>query len=150
MNVLLSIKPEYAEKILTGEKRYEFRKTPFSQADTGDRVVLYASSPDQQLVGQFTIGQVIEGSPRELWSRFQDYSGIKDSQRFFDYFDGNEIGYAVTVSEPRRYEAPIDPYKQLDEFHPPVSFKYVNGQLSVTLSENERKSVGQASKPACD
>lgn len=150
MNVLLSIKPEFAEKILTGEKQYEFRKTRFSKANYGDKVFLYASSPVQHLVGEFTIGQVIEKSPQELWTRFQDESGIEDSQRFFDYFDGDELGYAVTVTDPKQFEVPIDPYDCMNDFHPPVSFKYVTNQLSNALSGHDTASPRQGQKYACD
>ena len=33
MTVLLSIKPEFAEKIFDGTKKYEFRKSIFKNAD---------------------------------------------------------------------------------------------------------------------
>ncbi|MBI6731014.1 ASCH domain-containing protein, partial [Pseudomonas amygdali] len=42
MKVLLSIKPEYAEKILQGEKRFEFRKSVFKNPDVRT-VVIYAT-----------------------------------------------------------------------------------------------------------
>ena len=33
MNVLLSVKPKYAEKIVEGEKKYEFRRAIFKKQD---------------------------------------------------------------------------------------------------------------------
>lgn len=33
MKILLSIKPQYVEKIISGEKRYEFRKKEFKRRD---------------------------------------------------------------------------------------------------------------------
>lgn len=40
MNVILSIKPEFVEKIFSGEKQYEYRKVLFKQ-----RWIPYISTP---------------------------------------------------------------------------------------------------------
>ena len=40
MNVILSIKPEFVEKIFSGEKQYEYRKILFKQKV--DTVYIYA------------------------------------------------------------------------------------------------------------
>ena len=44
MKVLLSIKPEFVEKIFAGTKKYEFRKSLFKKNGVKD-VVIYASAP---------------------------------------------------------------------------------------------------------
>ncbi|WP_369009144.1 ASCH domain-containing protein, partial [Escherichia coli] len=44
MKVLLSIKPEFAEKILNGTKRFEFRKGIFKNPQIST-VVIYATMP---------------------------------------------------------------------------------------------------------
>ena len=41
MNVLLSIKPKYANQILNGNKRYEFRKSVFKNRNL-DVVYIYS------------------------------------------------------------------------------------------------------------
>jgi len=52
MQVLLSIKPEYAEKILNGEKKYEFRKVlPKNKSIT--KVIIYATMPIGKVIGEF-------------------------------------------------------------------------------------------------
>lgn len=150
MNVLLSIKPEFAEKILSGEKQYEFRKTPICKADRGDEVVLYASSPVQKLVGAFTMDTIVEAHPMELWERFHQESGINDPERFFDYFGDNERGYAVEVNDARRFDAPINPYECIDGFRPPVSFKYLNGQLSNGLNLGINAQAHEVTRSTCD
>ena len=43
MKVLLSIKPEFADKIFNGTKKYEFRKSIFKNKDV-DTVVVYPKS----------------------------------------------------------------------------------------------------------
>ena len=51
MNVILSIKPEFVEKIFSGEKQYEYRKILFKQKV--DTVYIYASRPISKIVGEF-------------------------------------------------------------------------------------------------
>ena len=58
MTVLLSIKPDYVEKILDGSKKYEFRKIIFN--DNIQRIMIYSSSPVKKIVGFFRRGQIIE------------------------------------------------------------------------------------------
>jgi len=134
MNVLLSIKPEFGDKILDGEKHYEFRKTGFRNPDVVDVIIMYASAPVQKVIGYFTIGEVIESCPETLWERFGAESGLR-KERFMNYFGGCSNGYAIEIDESHRLSTPIDPRKHSDEFSPPVSFQYVNGQFDFLLGE---------------
>ena len=54
MHALLSIKPEYAEKILKGEKLVEFRIVAFAQEVS--KIFIYATSPVCRIVGEFEVG----------------------------------------------------------------------------------------------
>ena len=62
MKVLLSIKPEYAEKIFSGEKRYEFRKAVFKN-QLIQTVVVYATMPVGKIIGEFNIKQILKDEP---------------------------------------------------------------------------------------
>mgnify|MGYP000574977599 CR=1 FL=1 len=126
MNVLLSIKPEFAEKILSGEKRYEFRKTRFRDPSSVGKIYLYSSSPIQRIVGQFTLGSIIEDKPEYLWEKHGTESGIASRERFMGYFEGRDVGYALEVTNSSRFPEPIDPWKSVDNFRPPVSFEYLD------------------------
>ena len=55
MNVILSIKPEFCNAILQGEKFYEFRKRIFKIQDEIDYVFVYSTSPIQKIVAAFRI-----------------------------------------------------------------------------------------------
>ena len=48
-NVLLSIKPEFAEKIFQGVKRYEFRKALFKNREV-EKIIVYASAPVSKVI----------------------------------------------------------------------------------------------------
>lgn len=129
MNALLSIKPEYGEKILIGEKRYEFRRTMFSDPSSVEYVILYSSSPLQRVIGAFSFSRVIQDTPEDLWSSFGEESGIETRQQFLDYFSGTKTGYAIEISDVVVLDDPVDPRNLIDDFSPPVSFEYVNGEF---------------------
>ncbi|MDD2666585.1 MAG: hypothetical protein PHD13_05310 [Methanocellales archaeon] len=122
MNVLLSIKPKYANAILSGEKEYEFRKVIFKDRNV-ERVYIYSSSPVKRIVGVFIVGDIIEGHPERIWERCQKKSGI-NKEDFFNYFNGSEKGYAIKIDDLETIEDPIDPRSLSSDFVPPQSFCY--------------------------
>lgn len=137
MDALLSIKPEFGEKILEGEKEYEFRKTVFKDPSKVDNIIMYASSPVQRIIGFFSISKVIEGRPEDLWNRFKDQSGIDDRGRFLDYFAGRKTGYAIEIENVVPLSQPVDPSSYIDDFQPPMSFNYVNGEFDFLLDSDD-------------
>lgn len=126
MNALLSIKPRYADKILSGEKQYEFRKTCFQNPSQVETVLIYATNPVKRITGWFSISQIIEAAPEELWNRFGEKSGIQDRARFMDYFSNVSQGYAFEVDNAEELEHSVNPYEAIEDFHPPVSFYYLD------------------------
>jgi len=141
MNVLLSIKLKCAEETLSTRKTYEFRKTAIKKADSVEKVILYASSPVQQIVGSFEIGQIISGSPEQLWEQYGAESGIDDREDFMSYYSGKQQGYAIEIKDPKRLQTKIDPTRHIDGFSPPVSFKYVNGEFDLLFEKHSVESV---------
>ena len=59
MKIILSIKPEFAAKIFEGTKKYEFRRAIFKNKNV-KKVVVYASSPVQKIIGEFEIEDIIK------------------------------------------------------------------------------------------
>jgi len=123
MKVLLSIKPEYADKILDGKKLYEFRKA-LPRASGVTTVVIYATKPVGKIVGEFDIEQFISKPPLELWSLTAEFSGI--TKRFFnEYFNGRDTAHAIKVRRARRYDKPIELGEVVHGGVPPQSFCYL-------------------------
>ena len=120
--VLLSIKPEFAEKIISGEKRFEFRKRAFART-TVETIVVYATMPVGRIIGEFTIKQIISGSPATIWKKTKTSAGISHS-RYQDYFEGRQSAFAIEIETVTAYEEPIDPRKSLKRFTAPQSFCY--------------------------
>lgn len=72
--MLLSIKPQYAEMIIEGTKRYEFRTRKCR--DDIKKIIFYATAPKSQVVGEAEIECVLVGKPTEIWKKTRCGSGI--------------------------------------------------------------------------
>ena len=123
MRVLLSIKPEFALKIFDGSKQYEYRRVIFKSQEIS-RVVVYASDPIKQVIGEFEIEDILHEEPRSLWAKTSRHAGISE-ERFFDYFANKSKGYAIKVRATRPYENPI-PLSRLMISAPPRSYMYLH------------------------
>ena len=123
MDVLLSIKPKFAESIINGKKKYEFHKNAFSQKDIG-RVYIYSSAPIKRIVGIFRINNIIEDGPSTLWQMLKDDAGISERE-FFDYFKNRRVGFAFEIVEVEKFETPVDPKILFPNFVSPQSFCYI-------------------------
>ena len=123
MKVLLSIKPEYAEKIFNGTKKYEFSRSVFKNQNI-KTVVVYASSPVQRVIGEFEIEKIINEDLRQLWNKTKEFSGISEDF-FFEYFNNKEKGYAIKIKQTRRY---VKSLSLRDDFKltPPQSYMYLD------------------------
>lgn len=121
--VLLSIKPEFADKIFSGAKDYEFRRVLFrSKAVT--TVVVYASSPVQRVIGEFDIGGILALDKQALWKKTGKRSGI-DKIHFDEYFSDCETAYAIKVASPKLYKKPFHLNEVCNTERPPQSFMYL-------------------------
>ena len=90
-DILMSIKPTYAELILSGLKLVEIRKK-FADRRVGARVVLYASSPQKAIVGEAIVRRITLGCPAEIWEKFGSDLGCSMAE-FRSY-----VGSAMKVS----------------------------------------------------
>ncbi|MDO9035132.1 MAG: hypothetical protein Q7U51_08030 [Methanoregula sp.] len=122
--VLLSIKPKYVKKILSGAKQYEFRKQIFKKK-SAKTVFIYSSSPQKKIVATFRVGKIVVGHPDYLWEQFLDVSGISE-QEFFEYFSDRDTGYAIRIDDLEQFSEPVDPHTVFERFVAPQSFCYVD------------------------
>jgi predicted transcriptional regulator len=124
MKVLLSIKPEFAEKILLGQKLYEFRKV-LPKVPGIKTIVIYATMPLGKVVGEFDIAEILSDTPKNIWLETANVSGI--TKRFFnDYFEGRDVAHAIKVKKVRRYSSPVELSSILASGVAPQSFCYLN------------------------
>jgi predicted transcriptional regulator len=104
MKVVLSIKPEFAFKIFDGTKKFEFRKAIFKNNKI-KTVIVYASSPVQQVIGEFEIERIINKDIDSLWKLTQEFSGITEDY-FYEYFANRIDGFAIEIKKTKKYRKP--------------------------------------------
>ena len=119
--MLLSINPEHVENILSGVKRYEFRKVR-CRLDV-DKMLIYSTAPVMLVVGEAEIETVIEDEPEKVWKMTAKYSGI--NKDYFDrYFREKEKAVAYKLGKIIKYLEPL----KLSDFginFAPQSFVYI-------------------------
>ncbi len=122
--LLMSIQPKYAKKVLDGEKKVEIRRK-FSKKWKGCKVSLYSSSPRQSLIGEAIIDNVIIGEPDLIWEKFNsDICGTKEE--FDEYAASTKEIYAIVLNDVRAFKLEI-PRTQVshlikDDLKPPQSY----------------------------
>lgn len=125
MKAMLSIKPEYAKRILSGEKTYEYRRKPFRERDV-NAIVIYCTRPRCAVVGEAAVEGILASSPEDLWKKTSKSGGI-DRESFMRYFEGAETAYAIKLGEVLSFDEP----RPLSDYAPkvkraPQSFVYVD------------------------
>ena len=79
MNAILSIKPEFVKEIVSGRKRYEYRKAIFRQPV--EKVYIYASAPVGRVVGEFEPVKILISEPISLYKFYR--MGNKKKHQYF-------------------------------------------------------------------
>ena len=123
-SILLSVNPEYVDKIFAGSKKYEYRKRLASK--TVDKILIYSTAPIMKVVGEVQVIETISASPTALWECTKKFAGISRG-KYRKYFKGCKVAYAYQLGQVIRY----DPPKELGEFNvnlPPQSFIYLSSE----------------------
>lgn len=119
--ILLSIKPQFVEKILSGEKCFEFRKCVPNK--TVNKILIYSSYPVCSVVGEAEVLDTISAEPKLLWDLTKNQSGV-DSEFFFKYFANKDTAYAYKLGKITKYATT----RKLSDFGAkcaPQSFVYI-------------------------
>ena len=129
--ILLSIKPVYAESILSGKKTVEFRKASFPKRVC--IMVLYATSPVRRIVGIVKAKAVVVLSPAGAWRRYRTRGAI-DKEAFDAYYAGAKKAVCLELDKVRRLAGPVDPKKVIRGFRAPQSFRYLRAGIPLIPS----------------
>ncbi len=131
-SVILSIKPIYAQAIMSGTKKVEFRKKIFKRPV--DKIFVYSSSPEKKIIGFFTIKEIVENSPEKLWEEFNKVGGIEKAD-FFNYYQDSKTGFSIKISEVEKFGDGIDPADFFENFCAPQSFIYLEEKTAMNMEE---------------
>ena len=120
--ILLSIKPEYANRIFDGQKQYEYRKRiPKKEVS---KIVVYSSAPEQAVIGEIEVIKTLKMKPTPLWNSTKANAGISRS-KYRKYFSGCTMAYAFVIGSFEKYPSS----KSLADFNiqsAPQSFVYLD------------------------
>ncbi len=128
MKALVSIRPEYVERILSGEKTYEYRRRIFKHPGVGT-LAIYATMPVGKVVAEAAITTILEATPEDIWEHTGRHAGISED-RFKAYFHGCNIAYAIGIGDVHAFQRPLT----LAEYSPgisraPQSFVYIHEDI---------------------
>lgn len=119
---VMSIRPQFAEAILSGVKLVEFRKRRL--APDVSTVLMYATLPVGRVIGVFEVAGYDVASPSALWERHKKHAGIARSG-YRAYYRGSSTAVGILVRDVRRLARPV-PLAELDATLPvPQSFIYL-------------------------
>ena len=90
--LIISVKPEYARKILKGEKTIELRKCAPKRVGKDGYILIYVTAPVKELWGIYKIENIIKENPNTLWEKFGKQTGIT-KQEYNDYFKENKNAF---------------------------------------------------------
>ncbi len=102
--IILSIHPNHINKILLGEKLFEYRKRIPQDIDY---LIVYATTPIKKVVAIIKVDVVLKDTPKNIWEQTKDKSGV--SYTFFiNYFNKISSAYAIKFSNIYKIPNPSD------------------------------------------
>lgn len=123
---LISIRPVYAYQIFRATKRFELRRNVIGRIPEGSVMIVYASGNVRAIIGEFTVGKVIEGTAEQVWRQVlsEKNHGIRgDAWR---YIKGAEKAMALEVVNPVLYPRKVtleEIRRIIPGWNPPLSYK---------------------------
>jgi predicted transcriptional regulator len=140
---LVSVRPQYATKILDGQKTVELRRRFPESGSVGATVFIYSSSPIRALVGRAKIKDVQKLSVPEIWKAHSDAACISRKD-FYRYFSGVKFGYAITLSAVRPM-AHVTAGHLASQFGivPPQSYRYVEENFLSLIADEQFQASGR-------
>lgn len=130
--LIISVKPEYARKILTGEKTIELRKSAPKKVGKDDFLLLYVTSPIKEIWGIYKIEDIFKDTPEQLWKLHGDKTGIEKTN-YKDYFSKSKNAYGIKLKEIKQLSnlsiKLSDLRKVLPNFMPPQTYSYIDAEI---------------------
>lgn len=131
---IISIKPRFAEAILSGLKTVELRRRiPTMHPKT--RLWIYATRPVGAVVGSATLDRVVKGDPDRIWMDYGSHAGVSHDH-FLEYYEGANEAVCLFLTEvARRSPVSIDQLKCIQAgFHPPQVMKKITRCEAASIS----------------
>lgn len=130
--ILISINPEYVERILNNTKKYEYRRMLAKKKV--ESLIIYATFPVMKIVGEVQVIGTIELAPSTLWERTKKAAGIS-RKKYREYFKGRKKACAYVLGTVTKYDKGIH-LKDIGIEQAPQSFLYLKNEQYKMLKES--------------
>lgn len=124
--IIISIKPNFVEKILNGEKTVELR-TRRANLEPGTKMWIYSTLPMGEICARATVDYVQTGSPEEMWKEYRNEIAINEEE-FWEYVGEREAVSIIKISKVNPINKGISLKRikeELNHFIPPQFFMRV-------------------------
>lgn len=120
--ILLPIKPEYCDRILSGTKKYEYRR--HLPSERIEKIIIYATAPVKKVLGEVQVVDTISMKKTPLWESTKEYAGIS-REKYREYFNNISCAHAFVLGVAKRYAEPLE-LKEFGLKTAPQSFAYLS------------------------
>jgi predicted transcriptional regulator len=143
-DVLFSIHPFYADKILDGQKTVELRRKFPEFGTSGSTALIYATSPVRAVVGTARIKTVFRLSLSKLWKAHGAAACIARGD-FDGYFAGQDYGFAIMLDSAKQLKSQLAASVLEVEFGivPPQSYRYLDEERVALLTDGRLQTIGR-------
>jgi predicted transcriptional regulator len=129
-DVVFSIRPPHASKILNGTKTVELRRRFTVGVKPGTLALIYTTSPTSALTGFAKIQDVQCLALTELWKKHRSAACLEKDD-FETYFSGLKRGYAIVLNSAQALARPValPELRKRFGFEPPQSYQYASPHM---------------------
>lgn len=126
--VLLSVRPRFAQGLLSGSKTAEVRRR-FPDVPEGTTVVIYSTSPEKAVLGTMRAKRLVRSNAQDIWRDYADVIGIEHSE-LTEYLAGARECSVLELDTPDRWSQPVGlaELRRLLHVEPAQSFRYLNSR----------------------
>jgi len=127
--ILLSIKPRIVKEIVSGEKKFEFRKKfpDINGSKISHKIIIYCSKPTMQIIGSFVAKSYYHVDFESLMEKVNATEEYK--LRIGGYLEDKSSCHAMEISDVKLYKSPLSlSYlrREFPGFCPGQSYRYLN------------------------
>lgn len=118
-DVLISIRPSFADAIFKGSKTVEVRRK-IPSIRPGSRLWIYVTKPVGEVQGVARVAEIVEGDPDAVWRACGPRTGLTRAD-FYLYLEGSTKAYGLVLQDVQvGRPASIEALRVLRAgFHPP-------------------------------
>ena len=123
--IMISLRPEYYEQVISGSKKYEYRKNTFVRVPVN--AFIYVTSTVMEVSCCVSLGEPIIGLPDEI-AKIKESEVAGSYQMMMDWLVGCETATALPIEEVNPF-APValsELRRAIPEFQPPQGLIYLD------------------------